>query len=72
MATWMEIRCDVNADPTSYDNKCWSSVNAGPMQMAGDTQAAVIRTLRDVHADARKQGWKRIEAGWACPHCGRK
>lgn len=69
MATWMELRCDVNGDPTSYDHKCWSSVNAGPMQMAGDTQAAVVQTLKDLQAEATRQGWKRIPDGWACPHC---
>jgi len=69
MATWMEMRCDVNADPKSYDNKCWSSVNAGPMQMAGDTHTAVLGALKDLQNEAFTQGWQRIPGGWACPHC---
>lgn len=71
MATWMEIRCDVNRDPDTHTDKCWSSVNAGPAEMAGDTQAKVISTLRELHTSARKQGWKQINEGWACPHCAR-
>jgi hypothetical protein len=39
------------------------------MEMAGDTKASILDTVRELEAEARKDGWKKTREGWVCPFC---
>jgi len=75
MGTWIEIRCENRSEPSAegrgikVGDRCYSNDNAGPMDMADDTRASVVETLRFLDADARDSGWKKTRAGWICPYC---
>jgi hypothetical protein len=69
MPTWMEIRCEAQKEPKSYNDRCWSYDNNGPHGMASDNQASVLSTLRSLNEQAKKSGWQRTQEGWVCPHC---
>lgn len=75
MGIWIEMRCENRSNPSSegkpgsFDKRCWSHDNAGPMEMANDTQASVIETLRDMESKAHTEGWEKTKYGWICPHC---
>jgi hypothetical protein len=75
MGIWIEIRCEnsgnqsSNAKPGSWDERCWSHDNAGPMGMSSDTQASAIELLRNLERRGRAEGWKKTQYGWICPHC---
>lgn len=75
MATWIELRCENRAYPSSegrglnVGDRCLSHDNAGPMEMAGDTRANILETVRELEAEARKDGWKKTREGWVCPFC---
>lgn len=63
MGTWIELRCEKRGDD------CYSAVNNGPMDMAGDTIASVLDTLSILAKEARAAGWKKTREGWICPAC---
>lgn len=75
MATWIEIRCENRTDPSSegrglkVGDRCLSHDNSGPMDMAGDTRASILDTVRELEAEARNDGWKKTREGWVCPFC---
>ena len=71
MGTWIEFRCEKRGGRTGYleTERCWSDTNSGPMEMAEDTRASVIETLRLLEKQARSSGWKKTKEGWICPHC---
>jgi hypothetical protein len=48
---------------------CWSNNMAGPMELCAEDHASVAMTIRDMNADAKKCGWKRLREGWVCPEC---
>ncbi len=76
MGIWMEIRCEARTqdfaeampEGTSLA-RCWSNQNAGPMDMASDTQVGVIDVLRGMEREAKLGGWVKTKAGWVCPGC---
>ena len=69
MATWLEIRCEKRGAGRSGDTRCWSDDNAGPSGMAADDQQSVIELMRELHAEAKREGWTRPREGWVCPCC---
>ena len=74
MATWLELRCENRGNPSSglnhrQETRCYSHKNEGPMEMASDTRASVLETLRELEDEARKANWKRTRYGWICPYC---
>lgn len=56
MSVWKEIRCD--AVPTAPD--CLSNDNRGPYG---------FEPVAELHAQARKQGWRIGRDGATCPAC---
>lgn len=78
MGIWMEIRCEARTQDFAetppkgdYKARCWSHHNAGPMEMANDTQASVIDVLRGLEREAKLGGWLKTKAGWVCPECAK-
>lgn len=75
MGTWIEIRCEKRGEPFAdgvglhAGERCYSHVNSGPMDMAEDTQAGVLVTLRKLDKKARSEGWLKTRDGWVCPYC---
>lgn len=78
MATWIEFRCENRTEPSSegrglkVGDRCLSHDNAGPMEMAGDTKASILDTVRELEAEARKDGWKKTREGWVCPFASKR
>ena len=74
MAIWMELRCDwrSSAALVSGDDECWSNANAGPFEMSSNSAATVTETRRDLLEDAKRSGWTKHGADWACPGCSRR
>lgn len=78
MGIWMEIRCEARTQDFAEQMakgvsraRCWSHQNAGPMDMASDTQASVLDVLRGMERDAKQAGWVKTKAGWVCPDCAK-
>lgn len=73
MGIWIELRCENRSNPSAEgiagSRRCCSHDNAGPMEMASDTRASVVETLREIEANARATGWEKTKYGWICPHC---
>lgn len=72
MGTWIELRCEQRSESSADGDgikRCWSHDNAGPMEMAGDTRASLIETMRNLEAQARSTAWKKTQVGWVCPFC---
>ncbi len=78
MGIWIEYRCENRTEPSSegaglaVGDQCYSRDNSGPMEMAGDTRASVIETLKFLDEDARGSGWVKTREGWFCPFCVNK
>jgi hypothetical protein len=78
MGIWIEFRCENRSNPSSfakpgaYRDRCWSNDNAGPMEMANETQADVIETLKYLMKTARETGWVKTKFGWICPYCAQQ
>lgn len=74
MGIWIEFRCENRVNPSSWGEKrtgkqCESHDNNGPMELAGDTQESVRRTVHYLTEDALKAGWRRTRYGWICKFC---
>ena len=73
MSTWIEIRCEGRAHAeTGGSDRCWSHDNEGPMQSAGEDNASVLSTMKDLRVIATESGWVRKKNGWFCPFCAGK
>ena len=71
MGIWIELRCEERKNPSGFSQseRCYSSINSGPMGMAGDTRNKVLNLLEQLYNEARKSGWKKKKNGWVCPFC---
>lgn len=78
MGIWIEYSCENRTEASAegpglkIGDQCLSRANSGPMEMAEDTQASVIETLRFLDDDARSSGWVKTRSGWYCPYCAGK
>jgi len=65
---WIEFRCSRRSRDDAV--RCWSHVNAGPMEIACDDTASVLQMLKLLARAARESGWRRFRIeGWVCPAC---
>lgn len=77
MGTWIEFRCENRGEPSAdghgehHGQRCYSHINSGPMEIAEDTHASVLATLRKMAKQAREEGWVKTPDGWVCPFCVR-
>ena len=72
MATWIEFRCEDNAEDYSYINtkeQCWTNQNDGGGEICGDSVTELLATKRRIEKNLKEAGWKRFKIGWVCPHC---
>lgn len=75
MAVWMELRCDWRSAPEPEypsEDRCDSSSNHGPMDMASNSSADVAEQRRRIFDTAKAWGWKKIGSNIACPGCSRR
>lgn len=74
MGIWIEFRCENRTNESSrglglLNQQCESRENAGPMDMAKDTQESVLKTLQLLSKEAAELGWKKTKYGWICAFC---
>ena len=81
MSVWIELRCEdsaedhsgpvrIETDDGNYVSECWSHDKSGCGDIASaKNQKSVIGTYQYVIHEAKKQGWKKINGEWVCPHC---
>lgn len=78
MGTWIELRCENRDNPSAKANElmpfkcCYSNHNSGPGELAIDTRASILETLRRMEADAKQAGWEKTRYGWICPFCAKQ
>jgi len=76
MGTWIELRCENRDSKSSWGdglggrgNGCWSHINEGHGELALDTRADLLETMRQVERQAKEAGWVKSKFGWVCPFC---
>ena len=69
MAIWLEIRCDVQANPACHS----TGKRSGACGVLGETASVAMRDIRRI---ALNHGWKRRRISgliqWVCPACDEK
>lgn len=71
MGIFMELRCEGRGDGRDKysGTRCISDDNNGPHSFCDDTLKSTSIGWRDIQAEAKADGWKKLKDGWVCPNC---
>ena len=77
MSVWIEFRCSMAHEPCADEvrtssgdvERCFSHDNSGAMDMANANQKSIIETYKFLAKISERDGWKKINGEWVCPHC---